>query len=227
MIRPGAALLVAALAASCLPACGADRDPAGPVVGAVIQHTRPTTATDANVRAAEAIYRNETRGPKLHAQVARLAADPVLLAALAGGDLVAAQAEAHAQLFTRANHFEHVTRISVIRGSQTLVNATVNSDGVFVVAPATRALVDHGRPLGTLLVSLQDVTGFVKLVHHVTHTQVLARGASGRIRTSLPAARGVALPAAGHVTIAGHSYVVRSFHETIWGGEALTVWILE
>jgi hypothetical protein len=102
---------------------------------------------------------------------------------------------------------------------------------VFVVAPGRRALALHGRTLGTLLVSIQDVTGFVKLVHNLTGAGVLARGASGRVRTSLGAADHVRLPSSGRVTIAGRRYSVRSFHELAWGGEPLgreplTVWAL-
>jgi hypothetical protein len=176
---------------------------------------------------AEATYRDETKGQKLLQQLARIAHDAVLIAALSRGDLRGAQTEADAQLRSPVNHFDHVTRISVSRGSRELVNATVNSDGVFVVAPATRILRSHGRVIGTLLVSIQDVTGFVKLVHRHTRVGVLARGGSGRVRTSLPAAASVRLPVSGSVTIAGRRYFVRSFPETAWGNEPLTVWILE
>jgi hypothetical protein len=225
--RVASTLVAGALAVLALAACGSDRDIDGPALGAVVPQARSTSRIDASVGVAEATYRAETLGRKLHSQLARIASDRVLLAALASGDDARAQAEAHAQLFSAANHFEHVTRISVVRGSRALVNATVNSDGIFVVAPGRRALTYRGRPLGTLLVSLQDVTGFVKLVHRRTHAQVLARGSSGRVRTSLPAARGVTLPASCRVTIAGHAYSVRTFHEIAWGGEALMVWILE
>ncbi|HEV3095174.1 MAG TPA: hypothetical protein VGY30_11760 [Solirubrobacteraceae bacterium] len=122
-----------------------------------------------------------------------------------------------------------MTRISVVRGSRVLVNATVNSDGVFVVAPGSRVLRSHGRALGTLLVSIQDVTGYVKVVHDLTGADVVARGASGHVRTSrgVPTGvRGVRLPPSGQVTIAGRRYEVRSFHEVGWGNEPLTIWIL-
>ncbi|MFI5005570.1 MAG: hypothetical protein ACHQE6_11215 [Solirubrobacterales bacterium] len=179
------------------------------------------------MRTAKAIYANEISGPKLHEELGRIARDRILLEALSRGDRAAAQAEADAQLRSPANHLAHVTRISVTRGSRVLVNATVNADGVFVVAPASRVLRLHGRPLGTLLVSIQDVTGFVKLVHRRTGAAVLARGGSGRARTSLPAAVHVRLPASGRVAIAGRPYLVRSFSEVGWGGEPLKVWILE
>ena len=176
---------------------------------------------------AKGVYHNETKGPKLSQQIARIARDAILLKALSRGNLEVARAEANAQLRSALNHVAHVTRISVVRGSRVLVNATINSDGIYVVAPATRALTLQGRLLGTLLVSIQDVTGFVKLVHDLTGAQVLVRGASGHVRTSLRAAAHVRLPMSGIVTIARRSYLVRSFHEIAWGNEPLTVWILE
>jgi hypothetical protein len=185
------------------------------------------TSIGATVVRAKAIYRNETEGAKLPRELRRIARDGTLLRALSRGDLAGAQAEAHRQLRLRLNHTAHVTRISVIRGSRVLVNATVNSDGVFVVTPGRRLLRFHGRTLGMLLVSLQDVTGYVKLINDVTHADALVRGASGHVRTSLPAARRVRLPARGAVTIAGRSYLTRSFREKAWGNEPLTVWIFK
>jgi hypothetical protein len=172
-------------------------------------------------------YARETRGGKLHRETARIAGDRVLLSALARGDAAAVQAECKAQLFSAANHLAHVTRVSVVRGSAVVANATLNSDGKFVVAPARHTLRLAGRRLGTLLVSIQDVTGFVKLMHRRTLADVLVRGSSGQVRTSLPAAAHVRLPASGRVAIASRSYSVGSFGERGWGGEALTVWILK
>jgi hypothetical protein len=180
----------------------------------------------AAARVAQRAYKRETRGSKLHRETERIARDPILLRALAQGDMRRAQAEARAQLLSGANHFKHVTRISVLRGRHAVVNATLNSDGVFVVAPSVRALALHGRSVGTLLVSIQDVTGFVKLVHRRTRADVVARGASGQVRTSLPAAAHAPLPDSGNATIAGRGYTVRAFRELGWGGEPLTVWIL-
>jgi hypothetical protein len=181
---------------------------------------------DAVVNVAKRIYHRETKGAKLLRETARIARDGVLLNALSRGDLSRAQAEADAQLASPSNHLAHVTRISVIRGSRVLVNAIENSDGVFVAAPARRVLGLHGRLLGTLLVSIQDVTGFVKLVHRVTGAEVVVRGASGHVRTSLGTAALVRLPTSGQVRLAGRTHVVRSFHEIGWGNEPLTIWLL-
>ena len=188
--------------------------------------TRPRHG-DGVLNTAKTIYRTEATGAKLRHQLARIAGDSILLNALSTGNLADAQAEADAQLRSPVNHLAHVTRISVVRGPRVLVNATVNSDGVYVVAPATLKLRLHGRLLGTLLVSIQDVTGFVKLVHHLTGAEVLVRGEGAHMRTSLGAAANIRLPVSGHVTIAKRRYLVRSFHEVGWGNEPLTVWILE
>jgi hypothetical protein len=235
-LRSGCALLALSPAAIMLAACGpaqsvsttgspVRRSPAPVSVAAQAQLGR--SRIDAAVVRAKAIYRNETEGAKLPQQLGRIARDGPLLHALGRGDLAGAQAAADKQLRIPLNHWAHVTRISVIRGSRVLVNATVNSDGVFVVTPGRRLLRLHGRPLGTLLVSLQDVTGFVKLIHRITGADALVRGASGHVRTSLPAARRVRLPPSGSITIAGRTYLTRSFRETGWGNEPLTVWILQ
>jgi hypothetical protein len=110
-----------------------------------VRHPR-RSRIDGFVITAKATYYKETKGGKLFQQLGRIARDGILLDALSRGDLAGAQAEADAQLRSPVNHLAHVTRISVIRGSRVLVNATVNSDGVYVVAPGTRVLRSHGRP---------------------------------------------------------------------------------
>jgi hypothetical protein len=249
--RAALPLAATGVLAVALSACGgstrATQTTAGPVVSAATlsAHTAtapPATAAPARRRhrrtrleeallGAQETYHSETHGPKLHLELARIAHDRVLLEALSRGDVAGAQAEADAQLHAPVNHLAHVTRIGVDSGSRALVNATVNSDGVFVAAPAQRALRLHGRTLGTLLVSIQDITGMVKLVHRQTGADILARGAGGEVRTSLPVAVGARRPPAGPVQIGGVRYFVRSFGETAWGNEAapneaLTVWVL-
>ena len=199
---------------------------AGGLLGVAASRAAAARSVDQVVAKAKAIYLNEVEGFKLSQQLTRIASDQILLAALARGDVAAAQAEANAQLRAPIEHYAHVTRIGVLQGSRVVVNATVNSDGVFVVAPGSRVLRWRGRVLGTLLVSLQDVTGFVKLVDHITGAEALVRGSSGNVRTSLPAAERVRLPASGSVTIAGRAYLVKSFTATGWGNETLTVWVL-
>lgn len=197
-----------------------------PTTRPAVQARPRRSRIDRIVDVAKSSYHSETKGRQLLQQLGRIARDGVLLNALSRGDVAGAQAAGDAQLSRPGNHFDHVTRISVVRGSRVLVNATVNSDGVFVVAPGSRVLRSHGRLLGTLLVSIQDVTGYVKVVHDLTGADVVARGASGHVRRSRGAPTGGRLPPSGHVTLAGRKYSVRSFHEVGWGNEPLTIWIL-
>ena len=118
------------------------------------------------------------------------------------------------QLF---NPGKHVVRLSVVRGGRTLTDV----GGAFVVAPAQLKL------RGDLLeASMQDVTGYVKLVHRLTGAQIVVRGAAGHVESSLAGAAGAELPPSGDATVAGRAYVVRSFRERGYAGESLTVWIL-
>jgi hypothetical protein len=207
---PRVPLTVLAVAAAALPGCAAvqaaDQDP-------------PATAA-AGVRAdtlagvARRIYRHEAAGAVGHAAVRRLARDRALIAAMRGNQPAALRAAALRQLF---NPGKHVVRLRVLRGGRTLTDV----GGRFVVSPA-RVRV-HGDVIEA---SMQDVIGFVKLVHRLTGVQVVVRGAPGHAESSLPGAAQTALPASGNATIAGQPYVVRSFREVGFGGEALQVWVL-
>lgn len=177
------------------------------------------------VAVAKRVYVNEVNGGRVHTDLRLVAADQVLLSDLGSGDLVAAQAEAQFKMMSNA--IAHITRVSIIRGPRVLVNAVWNSNGSFVVAPLQQPLRVRGRTIGTLLVSVQDIVGYIKLIHKFTGAQAIVRGVSGQVRTSLPAAADVSLPSSGHVTIAARRYLVGSFQVSGWGNEALTVWVLE
>jgi hypothetical protein len=207
---PRVPLTVLAVAAAALPGCAAvqaaDQDP-------------PATAA-AGVRAdtlagvARRIYRQEADGGVGHAAVKRLARDHALLAAMRGHQPAALRAAALRQLF---NPGKHVVRLSVVRGARTLTDV----GGRFVVAPA------HLKVQGDVIeASMQDVIGYVNLVHRLTGVQLIVRGAPGHVESSLAAAARAPLPASGDATIAGQDYVVRSFRERGFGGESLEVWLL-
>jgi len=208
---PRVALTVLAVAAVALPGCAAeqaaDQDPPAMAVAGVRADTLGGVA--------RRIYRQETDGTVGHAAVRRIARDRALLSALRSGDAAALRAAALRQLF---NPGKHVVRLSVVRDGRALTDV----GGAFVVAPARLVL-----PGGDVLeASMQDVVGYVKLVHRLTGAQVVVRGAAGHAESSLPGAAQAPLPAAGTATIAGRAYVVRSFRETGYGGERLEVWIL-
>jgi hypothetical protein len=174
---------------------------------------------------AKHVYGNEINGGRVHRDLQLVAEDQALLADLSSGALGAAQAEAYRRM--TSNPKEHITRVSVTRGRRTLVNAVWNGNGSFVVAPLRQPLDSGGREIGTLLVSVQDVVGYVRLVHLYTGAQVVVRGSSGQVRASLATAVHAPLPSSGYATIGGRRYAVRSFRVSGWGGELLTVWVLE
>jgi hypothetical protein len=213
---PRVPLTALVLAAAALPGCAAEQ----------AEGHDPTPSAPAAVRAdtlagvARRIYSQEAGGAVGHAAVRRIARDRALLAALGSGNEAALRAAALRQLF---NPGKHVVRLSVVRAGRTLTDV----GGAFVVAPSDLLLRGAGgADLGLLEASVQDVVGYVKLVHRLTGAQIVVRGAAGHVESSLAAAAGIELPVSGDATIAGRVYVVRSFRETGFAGEALEVWIL-
>ncbi len=175
----------------------------------------------AATRVAVARYALERDGLAVHVALGQIAADRVLTDALRAGNLPAARAEAIRQV---VHGRKHVTAIRVVRGSRVLVETGAYP---FDVAGAQAPLHDrHGAVLGTLQVTIQDVIGFIRLVHTYGASQVVVRGSRGEAKTSLPAALAVRLPATGCATVAGRDYAVRSFGEAGFAGESLTIWIL-
>ncbi|MHB8492807.1 MAG: hypothetical protein ACYDA6_11435 [Solirubrobacteraceae bacterium] len=193
----------------------------------------PTPATPAALErylgVVRRLYWNELHGRRVHADLAFVARDRRLIELLARGQLGAAQAEAHHLLV--GFPIRHITRISLVRSGHVLINAVWNVNGSFVASPLERRITFNGRPLGTLLVSVQDIIGYVKLIRAFTPAQALVRSAAGQVRTSLPAAQRIRLPRSGDVTIAGRPYLVSSYTTHAWGRgpltrEPLTVWLL-
>jgi hypothetical protein len=207
---PRVPLTVLAVAAVALPGCAAvqaaDQDPPATAAAGV--------RADTLVGVARRIYRQEADGAVGHAAVKRIARDPALRAAVRSDRPAALRAAALRQLF---NPGKHVVRLSVMRGGRTLADV----GGRFVVSPAQ--LTAQGDVIEA---SMQDVIGFVKLVRRLTGAQVVVRGAPGHVESSLLGATDTPLPASGSATIAGRSYVVRSFREVGFGGESLEVWVL-
>jgi hypothetical protein len=170
------------------------------------------------VNAAKARYLTEAQGAVMHADLGQLAHDRTLLSALSGGHLGAALAEANRQLVN------HVVRIRVQRGSRFVLDA--NPTSFDVAGSGTELRAANGRSLGRLQITIQDVIGFIKLVHRLNAADVVVRAAGGQVRTSLPAAANASLPQSGCSQIGPRRYAVRSFSESGFTGEALSIWVL-
>ena len=206
-----------------LAACGSGGQAAATTAhlsaGAALAPLRSTGLARATA-IARRTYRLEAHGPAAPASVRRIARDGVLLGALNAHDAAATRAAALHQLFLP--HY-HVVRLRVLRGSRSLVDV----GGSFVSAGAAGELrTPAGRPLGRLEASIQDVIGFVKLVHRRSGAQAVVRGSHGHVATLLAPAANAKLPRSGRVVIGGRAYAVRFFRETGFAGEPLRVWIL-
>ena len=168
--------------------------------------------------AATARYRLESGGVVSHVDLRRIAHDPVLVAALSSGNLPAARAEANRQLI------HHVVRIRVLRGARVLVDA--NAPSFDVAGPSMELHGAGGAHLGRLEITLQDVIGYVKLLHKLDAADVVVHGSGGHVHTSLPAAAAMALPRSGCVNVGAHRYVVVTLNEAGFAGEQLSIALL-
>jgi hypothetical protein len=184
---------------------------------------RATSAIDRKTALAMRQYAAEVHGPLAKTLVHRIARDKTLLRDLQSGNLSATRAYI-SQQFPAVWYHWHVSRMRILKGSHVVYETGVP----FVVAPSQLTLHGKGgRSLGTLQISIQDEIGFVRFMHRNHGVDVVVRGqGSGHMRTSLPGAGNVSLPSRGTKTINGTRYQVRSFHETAWAGEPVTVWIL-
>lgn len=235
--RRGALMAVLLGAAIGLSACGASgSDPAPshapylaaaapPNLAHAAAHGCPGPAAAARARAvlrgAKRRFQIESRGSAIKADLRYIAHDRVLLDALASGNLAAAREEVlhlqHSQIV------KHVTRIRLMRGSHVLIDGWPSS---FDVAGSERKLHAHGRSLGSVQITIQDIIGFIKLEHRHDATEVVAHGSRGQVRTLLPAAERKTLPASGCTRVGARRYMVRSFTETGFTGEQLRIWLL-
>lgn len=179
--------------------------------------SRPTNARMSRlVRAARYRYSLERVGAAVHVAFRRVARDAALVRALVHDDRRGAQAAADRLLVN------HIVRVRLRRGASVLLDANPHS---FAVGGTLHQIHDHGRALGQLEVTIQDVVGYIKLVEKVDHALAIVGGSSGRLRAS----RGVGarpLPASGCTAIAGRRYAFRSFAEKGFAGERLTIWVL-
>ncbi|HYZ29243.1 MAG TPA: hypothetical protein VE570_09335 [Thermoleophilaceae bacterium] len=167
-------------------------------------------------------YTEQVSGPHSIQTLHSVGRDPALLRLLGSGNLGALRSYVQSRYHDVWYHW-HVSRMRIVQGSR-----VVTEQGVPFCLPASKMTLrgTNGRNAGTLYVSMQDEIGFVRLMHRDLPVQVVIRGRSGQLRTSIHAAALVKLPASGDVTLGGHRYLVRSFHESSWGGEPVTIWIL-
>jgi hypothetical protein len=218
--RAGTAGLAAAALGLAVPALGLPSSPALARAPRAVGARCPSGAAAARIHAvlrrARYRYSQERVGLAVHVAFRRIEHDGTLVRALRAGDLVTARVRADQLLVG------HVVRIRIRRGSRLLLDANPTS---FAVGGSVHSLRLHGRTLGQMEVSIQDVIGFIRLVHKYDGGDVVVRGSRGQARTSIGAVPR-RLPGSGCVSIAGRRYAVSSFSERGFAGEGLTIWVL-
>jgi hypothetical protein len=220
--RPAKLLLPAAVLVALLASCAGTITQARPPAARAAQIDRLT-------QQAKHRWDNQINGHAVRAKLQRLSGDATLRRILTGRNVGALRSYVD-RTYPRVWYHWHVSRMRVLRGSRLLADAGVP----FCVAPGQTTLRGaHGRYLGTLQVSIQDVIGYVRLIHRNYRVDVVVRGhGSAHVKTSLGnenpgLVRYLRLPNAGRTTVAGRHYNVRSFTATALGGEPVKVWILQ
>jgi hypothetical protein len=232
LLVPGAVVLAAAVVTAIVTGCGGGKSGSDKPSTAQVD-TKPTRAARSScacndtaaqarlgafVSVAKRIYAREHADVVGRVVAKHLSKNAALIRALRAGDRPAVRRLARGAVVV------HEVRVRIVRGSKVLMDAGLP----FVVQGAEAEIRDqNGVSLGHVQVSIQDLIGFVKLVTRETGTQAVVRDQSGTTQTLLPAAAHARLPKSGKVTLAGRSYLVRSFHEAGFVGNPLTVWILD
>ena len=134
------------------------------------EQTADATIADIATR----LYRIEATGPTTRRVLRHVARDPGFEAAVAHDDPVALRA-AIVRFFR--THSLHVVRIRATTARGRLIG---DVGGPFVLAPASTAVTDRsGHVVGHVTLSIQDDTGYMKLVQRFTGADVAMTTAAG------------------------------------------------
>lgn len=165
-----------------------------------------TTSTLAAVdgRVAERIYTSELVGPETIADKRQVQEYAPLLSALAEANRARITEAVHALVYSHT----HIVRLRVSQGKTVLADI----GGPYIVAPVGGSLFDHGRLVGSYLLSVQDDLGVVGLVKRLIGVPLTLRIGSVRVPLKGTVNSGsVAIPDSGPVTLHGHRFEAYSF----------------
>jgi hypothetical protein len=154
-------------------------------------------ATDGAI--AQRLFRTEARGAAVARVLRHVALDPGFRRAVANDDPVALRA-AIVRFFQ--THSLHVVRIRATLPDGRLVG---DVGGPYVLAPASTTVRDAaGRTIGTVTLSIQDDTGYIKLLHRFTGARVMLSTPAGMVPGSARSAKSGA--AVGHYRFTAEAF---------------------
>jgi hypothetical protein len=166
-----------------------------------------SAATVANTIGAvgERLVADELGGPATARVLRVVARDPRFVRAVATDDPAALRREIVG--FFRDSTL-HVVRVRATTADGRLVN---DVGGPYVLAPASATLRSNGRTIGRVTLSIQDDTGYIKLMRRFTGAGVVLRTPAGQVPGSTLSPGPSELPSRGSVTYRGRTYLVFSF----------------
>jgi hypothetical protein len=188
---------------------------------AVCGHTSQDTTVNTLQRVADLIYSGEL-GQSAQKQLRRVQRNEALLEAVAHREPAASEVAIKALLN------QHIVRIRVTVGGQLLSDV----GGPYVLAPVTAPLRLHGHTIGSVVLSIQDDEGYLRLTRRLAGLDVLMyMGAAPPllVKDSLGPAPGPALsavPASGTYHSEGRDFRVFTVHAKAFPSGPLTVRVL-
>jgi hypothetical protein len=190
-----------------------------PLCGASAADTTLNTLS----RIAKRIYAGEA-GRRTVPQIRRVQRNRALLEAVARRD-PAATATAVGILL-----HQHIVRMRVYAtppGAHSASGGLLLADvgGPYVLAPVTAPLRLHGRTIGTVVLSIQDDEGYLRLTRRLVGLRVLMYMGERLVKNSLGPSPGT-VPASGSYSYRGNSYRVYTVHGRAFPSGPLTIRVL-
>jgi hypothetical protein len=182
------------------------------------QSSTSATTADATTAVGERLYGEERGGAQTAHVLAVVAHDPRFIHAVASDDSAALRAQI-VRFFEEPSL--HVVRIRAVTAGGALVN---DVGGPYVLAPASAPVREHGAVVGTVTLSIQDDTGYIKLMRRFTGARAILRTPAGQVPGSALAPG--PLPDRGTVAVAGHTYAVASFAAAAFPADPLRISLL-
>ncbi len=175
-------------------------------------------------RVAQLIYAGETAGHATRVQLHRVQSNRPLLEAVARREPAAVERAIH----TLLHH--HIVRLRVSAGGQLLSDV----GGPYVLGPVTAPLRLGGHTIGTVVLSIQDDEGYLRLTRRLAGLDVLmymnlGPGAPRLVKDSLGPMPGPALadvPASGAYRYQGRSFRVFTVRAAAFPSGPLTIRVL-
>ncbi|MDX6729196.1 MAG: hypothetical protein QOK49_4001 [Baekduia sp.] len=169
----------------------------------------------------ERLAHAESSGSAVVRVLQHVATDPGFRAAVANDDPAA--------LRTAIIRFFRTRSLHVVRIRATTADGRLVGDvgGPYVLSPATTTVRDtRGRVLGHVTLSVQDDTGFIKLMHRFTGAAVILQTPAGTVPGSSLRPAPPAIPTRGTLTARGRLYDTYTFAARAFPDGPLSVALL-